>query len=1083
MKNKILNQIAMFSKWVFYGFVAQIIFTTVLLAATGNAQNIKSVKDNFIKIEFNENSISEAFKLLEDKTGYSFAYEKEEIVGNYKINRKYTSRTSVSKILLDFSEDTDLKFKQINNNIIVSRKNLENDDSESLEIVMQDIQVTGKVRSEDGNQPLPGATVIEKGTSNGVVTDIDGNYSLSVSANATLVFSYVGYLTTEVLIENRSTLDITLSPDIASLDEVVVIGYGQAEKREITSAVASVDNKEFNRGNVNDPNQLLQGKVAGLSIVKPGNDPNAGYNVRLRGLSTFGANSQPLVVIDGVLGGSLQLIDPNDIESIQVLKDASAAAIYGTRGASGVIIVTTKSAQGVDVLNVDYSGYVAVENVAKFLEHSTPEQFVEAGGQDIGDETDWYDLLTRTAVSHVHNFSVSNSTKSGHYRVSVNYRDIEGIALNSGFDQINSRLNLNQRAINDRLSLDFNLGVNLRKADFIPYETMRFAIIANPTAPIYDENDPTGYWRPNTPEYHNPYAIAQEVTDEGNFKTMLANFRADFEVIPGLNLAAFYSIQYESDMRSQYFSSRTSFTSADGQNGRATKFSEDRLNELFELTGTFQRNFGELNMNFVGGYSWQEFTFENMEAFNTNFITDDVLYNDLELGLGTATGVATSANMFSQKEESRLISFFGRAMFNYNDKYFLSASYRREGSSKFGPNYRWGDFYSVSGGVDLVQAVNMPADIFKLRVGYGITGNLPNENYEYLVRLQSSERTFYDDREWIQGVNFVSNPNPDLKWEEKDELDIGLDYAFLDSKIYGSIDYYTRNANDVLQRVAVDQPPNLYDITLINIGKLKSNGIEATFNYVILNNNNSHLTTGLVFSTFNTELVVLDDDRDQVYTGNLGPPGLNGVEPISIEEGEQIGDIYAPIFEGLDEDGNRILTDQNEDGTINQDDWVKVGNGLPDFELAWNTTFSWKNFDLNMLIRGAFGHSIVNINRAYYESPIASNNYNPVRTKYYLPDLNESENWNSYYVEEADFVKLDNITIGYNFPVAEKTFMRNLRLYITAQNLFVITGYTGVDPEVHYTYGNPPNPLAPGIDDRNAYFRTRTFTFGVNLGF
>lgn len=940
--------------------------------------------------------------------------------------------------------------------------------------------ITGTVLSADDQTPLPGVNVQLKGTDQGTITDLDGLFSLEAGSNDVLVFSYIGYEDQEVLVGDQNNFEISLATATELLDEVVVIGYGTAERKEITNSVASVDADEFNRGNVNDPAQLLQGKVAGLSIVKPGADPNAGFNIRLRGLSTFGANSQPLIVIDGVLGGSLQLIDPNDIESIEVLKDGSAAAIYGTRGASGVIIVTTKKAKIGDGARIDFNSYMATESVAKFVENSTPAQYREAGGVDNGYETDWLNMLTRTGVSKVFNLSAYNNIGSSSYRVSVNYRDVEGVALKSGFDQINGRLNLTQLALNDKLKLSFDLGLTKRTAQFTPYESMRFAIIADPTAPVYNNNNPEeGYWEPNSPEYHNPYGISQEVTDDGVFKTLLGNMRIDYEFFDGLSVGAFYSQQYQNDLRSQYFSSKTRFTSASGQRGRGNKFTEDRKNELFEVTGTFKRNLGNLKLNAVAGYSWQEFSFENLYAFNTNFITDDLLYNNLELGLGTALGSEATAGLSSQKEESRLISFFGRTILNWDDSYFLSLALRREGSSKFGPNNRWGNFYSISGGVDLVRAANVPMDALKLRVGYGVTGNLPNQNYEYRTRLARGSRTFFNSTRYLQGVNFASNPNPDLKWEQKAETNIGLDYGLMNNRLYGAIDYYVRNTTDVLQSISVPVPPNFFPSTLLNIGELKSNGFEFSINYDAIQTSNFNYTTGIVFSTFNTELVTLDGEREQIFLGNLGPPGLNGINVIRVAEGEAIGDIMAPIFEGLNDDGTRIITDQNGDGTISQeDDAVKVGNGLPKFELSWNNSIAYKDFDLSAVIRGAFGHSLVNINRAYYESPAASNNYNPVRTKYYLPELTESESWNSYYVEEADFVKLDNITLGYTPKISNEN-IRNVRFYISGQNLFVLTDYTGVDPEVHYSYGSV---LAPGVDDRNSYFRTRTFTFGLNIG-
>lgn len=520
-------------------------------------------------------------------------------------------------------------------------------------LLAQSNEVTGTVVSANDGTPIPGVNVLLKGQSAGTSTDFDGNFTLNASANDVLVFSFVGFKTQEVTVGNQTTFTIELEEDLAELDAVTVtsIGYGKIQNREITSAVSSVKEEKFNKGNVNDPAQLLQGKVPGLSIVKPGADPNAGFNIRLRGLSTFGANASPLIVIDGVLGGNLQLIDPNDIESIEVLKDASAAAIYGTRGASGVILVTTKRARTNQKPQIDYNSYVAIEEVAQFVRNSTPEQFIEAGGTDGGFRTDWLDLVTQAGVTQVHNLALSNNYTGGNYRASINYRDVEGIAKGSGFDQLNARFNLMQKGFDDKLTLNFNGGVTLRNADFVPYESLRFAIIADPTQPIFlDGDESNGYWEPqNTPEYHNPVAIQNEVTDEGKYKTMLASLRANYAFTDALSLEAFYSLQYESDVRSQYFSSRTRFASSSGLGGRATKFAEDRQNSLFELTANFDKKFGKLKTNILAGYSWQEFTFENFGAFNTNFITDDLLYNSLELGLGSATGNEAFFGLNSQK--------------------------------------------------------------------------------------------------------------------------------------------------------------------------------------------------------------------------------------------------------------------------------------------------------------------------------------------------------------------------------------------------------------------------------------------------
>ncbi len=1059
-----------------------VLFTSLVFARDSHAQEVLNQQ---ISLNVENRDIKTILSQVEKLTDVKFMYSAEVIQAKRKVSFN-AKNERLAEVLYRLLSPLKISYEVSKRRILLS--SAETAEPEKTEtpfnvVELVALNVSGTVTNNKG-EGVPGVSIREEGTGNGVTSDANGKYSIAVkNERAVLVFTSVGYKSSRMAVGSQKVINVVLEDDNTTLGEVVVIGYGTVERKELTSSVAKIDAKNFNRGNVNNPAQLLQGKVAGLSIVKPGGNPNEDFSIRLRGLSTFGANSQPLIVIDGVIGGSLNALDPNDIKSIEVLKDASAAAIYGTRGSSGVIIVTTKRGTTDGKASIEYNTYVSSEEVAKFVQNSTPEQFVEAGGQNLGYKTNWLDLVTRKGISNVHNLSFSNSSGSTSYTGSVNYRDVEGIYIGTGFKQINARLNLTQRAINDRLTLSFNVGVTNRNASYGFTDGLRFAIIANPTAPVYINNDPAqGYLEPNSPEFHNPVAIAKEAVSDGKIKTLVGSIRADFEILDGWNVGAFYSNQIDNNLASTYLSSKIRYGSASGRGGLATKFSQDGNNELFEMTTSYKKTFKDLKLNLVGGYSRQMLSFENVYAANGNFITDDLSYNNLGLGLDIANKLASVG---SAKEESILVAFFGRAMLNYKDTYFLSAALRHEGSSKFGPNHRWGDFYSVSGGADLLKALKISAlTTLKLRAGYGVTGALPNQNYEYLQRLGTGARFLFEGN-FVPSIAVASNPNPDLKWEQKSESNIGIDFGLMNNRLTGSIDYYVRNIKDVLQTVSVSVPPNFYGTSLLNIGKLKSNGLEASVNYAVLPSNSPlQYNTGLVYSTYNTELVSFDGKQSEIYLANLGPPGLNGTLVVRLKEGEKIGDIMAPIFEGVDDKGARIIKDQNGDGQITRDDYVVVGNGLPKFELAWNNGLEYKNFDLNFLIRGAFGHSLVNINRAYYESPAASNNYNPVRTKYYLPNLKQGESWNSYYVEKADFVKLDNITLGYNVNLNKKSAFKKIRVYASGQNLFVITGYTGVDPEVHYNEnGTTGSPLAPGIDQRTSYFRTKTFTFGVNIGF
>lgn len=1049
----------------------------------------QTVLEEVVSLNAENEKIKHVLLQIEKTVKIKFTYNPQSISVDRKISFDFKNE-KLGNVLDAIFGPLSVKY-QVNGDYIILRKVSPPGNAVTATTEIQDVvlTVTGTVLDDTG-QPLPGVNVLVKGTTVGTSTDADGKYAISVAEGTeTLVFSFIGYQVQEVAVENRTTIDVNMIPDVSSLDEVVVIGYGTAEKKEITSSVVNVGSKDFNKGNVYDPAQFLQGKVAGLSIARPGGDPNAGYSIRLRGLSTFGANSSPLIIIDGVLGGSLQSLDPNEIESMDVLKDGSAAAIYGTRGSSGVIIITTKKGKK-GVSGVDYDAYVSFEELAKTVEIASPERFLEEGGSNLGTKTDWVDKVTQTGVSQAHNLAFYGSSGSSNYRLSVNYRDVEGIARKSGFNQINTRLNINHAALNNRLMLSSTLAVTLRKAQFIPYETMRFALIANPTAPIYVNNDPTqGYLEPSTPEFHNPVAILNETTDDAKYKTMQATIKAEYEIFDGLKVSAFYSMQYESDLRSQYYSSKMRFLGSAGFKGRAALSTEDRNNQLVELTGSYKKQLNRLSLNLVGGYSYQLAVIEGFNAYNTDFITNDLLYNNLALGLGLNSDNTTLRGFGSNKAESLLASFFGRVMLNYDDTYYFTAAYRKEGSSRFGSNERWGDFYSISGGADISKIIETPFDILKVRAGYGLTGNLPVPFYSYMTRLNGTGVTTFNDGSadrLIRLFNYVSNENPDLKWEQKGELNVGIDFALLDSKLSGSLDYYNRKTTDILFNQPVSQPPNFYGFTLLNLGELQSRGFEAVINYAAVATPNFTFNTGITYSTNKTKIIELNGESTEFFGGNLGPPGLNGTTPIKAEVGKELGLITAPIYEGLNPDGTVILKplgDENGDGVIGSrlTDWPVVGNALPDFELAWNNGLAFKGFDMSFTMRGAFGHSLVNVNRAYYEVPQNKSNYNLVVTKYYRPELAGSEQYYDYFVEKASFFKLDNISLGYSLKVNNSAF-KKARFYVSGQNLFVITDYTGVDPEVHYGT-NGGDPLYPGIEDRNSYFRSRTYTVGVNIGF
>lgn len=963
--------------------------------------------------------------------------------------------------------------------------------------------VTGKVTSSDDGSPIPGVNVQVKGTSTGTVTDANGNYSISVGSNAVLVFSFVGYATQEINVGAQSVIDIALQPDVTALTEVVVVGYGTQEKKEITSAVSSIRSENFNRGTVNDPAQLLAGKVAGLSIVRPGGDPNAQSTIRLRGITTIGANSEPLIVIDGVIGGSLNTVDPNDIESIDVLKDGSAAAIYGVRGSSGVIIITTRQGKA-GRFTVDYNGSYAVESIARRIEVMNADEYRQVpGAVDLGGDTDWLKVVTQTGNAMVHNLAVSGGNASTTYRASFNFRDAQGINLNSGFSQIIGRLNLNQKALNDRATISLNFATTSRESSYGFTEALRYAVLANPTLPVYYDGGPGltnigGYAERDIFDFFNPLSIAEKNINEGKDKRVLVGVRGEYDfsdVVEGLRAAVFYSRQEENDLRGEYYSKTAKFRGF-GRNGLALRQSHSRLNELFETTVNYDKNLGDINMALLGGYSYQYFFNEGFGMEGGDFLTDAFKYHNMSAALDFANGLGS---VFSYANSNKLVAFFGRANINLRNTYFVSVSARYEGSSRFGAENKWGLFPAVSAGANISDLVAIPmVQSLKVRASYGRTGAIPADPYISLQRFGPTGYFLFEGS-YVPSYGPVSNPNPNLGWETKDEFNFGADFSVLNGRLNGSMDYYIRTTKDMILPVNVPVPPNLYPTTWVNIGELRSNGFEFQADYKAITRPDFSYDVGVNFSLPKTKVVSLTSgdlsfgEGGVLFRANMGAPGQNDTRLVRVKEGEPLGQLWGPVKIGVNPDGTPAYKDLNGDGSFCNcdDDRTVIGNGLPKFLMGWNNTIRYKNFDLNVFFRGAFGHDVLNSYRGFYENLESTTvgSWNVVKTKYYDPEITKAE-VNSSHVEKASYLKLDNATLGYNFPV-KSAAIRNLRAWISGQNLFVITGYTGVDPEVRYfdlndgdNGGRPgaPDPLSPGIERRSTYFTTRIITVGLNIG-
>ncbi|MFO7847710.1 MAG: SusC/RagA family TonB-linked outer membrane protein [Balneolaceae bacterium] len=990
----------------------------------------------------------------------------------------------------------------------------------TTDIMAQDrVTITGVVTDAEDETPLPGVSITVPGSSDivgstvGTTTNMDGEYTIRVPEELnTLRFSFIGYDPQEIEIDGRTEINVELGQDVELLDDVVVVGYGVQDRREITSSVTSIDSEDFQRGNINDSQELLQGKVAGLQITRPGGDPNAGFSIRLRGLSTIGADTEPLVVVDGVLGANFNTIDPNDIESIEVLKDASAAAIYGTRGSNGVILITTKKgdAGGTDGIAVNYNGQLSTSIVGnqyetmsaseyRALEDVQNEELTSNQGIAISDDgasTDWFDAVTQTAYTQSHNLSISGGDATTNYRVSGTFRDVEAIQKGAGNQQLNTRLNVTHRALDDNLTLTGSLALTSREQDIGLGEVFRYATVSNPTRPIYNEDGT--FRQPSGFDTFNPVAINELSTVDTEQDRQIISLRAEYDfsdVVDGLSGSGFYSRENEEWFRGEYYGRDLDFRGA-GRSGLALRESGSNFNQLAEATANYRNTFGDVRVESVAGYSYQEFESAGQFAEGGDFVSDNLLYNNLNFAREFDKGQGTVS---SYANTSKIIAGFSRVNLTIDDTYFLSGTYRREGSSRFGEENKWGNFFAGSVGAELTNLIDIPgADEFKVRVSYGETGN--NAPFDGISQLRfGSGPSFLVGGEFQPSLGPVSNPNPNLKWEIKREVNAGVDFAFFDSRFTGSVDYYNSTTDDLLLEFDVPVPPNLFPTQWVNIGEVSNEGVELALGYMVLQDENKSWNVGITAATFSSVLESLSSGDlefgERQLISNVGAPGLNDTPMIRVKEGRSFGELWGPKFAGVNEEGDFLFEDADGElvgsGELTSADDQVIGNGLPDFTFGIDNTFNYKNWDLNMFWRGAFGHDLANTFDVFYSNPNFAGSYNLKKGSEDSP-IRESPQWSSLYVEDASFMRLENLSIGYNVNLPAEAGVKELRLSVTGNNLWTITGYGGVDPEVRFSDVGPTdnagreggsNLLAPGIERRNQWFTQTSFTFGVNVGF
>jgi TonB-linked SusC/RagA family outer membrane protein len=953
--------------------------------------------------------------------------------------------------------------------------------------------VTGIV-IDDTNTPTAGVGVKNLATGKTTVTDANGRFSIETnSENDVLQFTFIGYKTQNVKVGSNTTLSIKLLSDSTNLNQVVVIGYGSLNKDQISSAVTKVDSSGFRQSGSRNPMDLLIGKVAGLQVTRTGGtNPNSGVSIQLRGVTSISGSQSPLIIIDGIPGGNLDLLQQDDIESFSILKDGSAAAIYGTRANAGVIIITTKKGK-VGPSRFDYNSYVRTERLVKrpdFMNATQLRERIKSGEYVIpdlgGDFNYFYDLINDDNLSHNHNLAVSGGSQTANYRVSGNYRDIQGFAKENARKEYGLRLSLTQRGLKDRLTAQFNVAANFNNANRLGGGGWENVLTKNPTESYFKPDGSPLFTRTITNE------IARLSLERNRLQqqTSSVDGKLTLEIIPGLTGSVFAAHQRDWTISSEYRdkNSQNSLEDSNAPGGgyaaRATGLSQ---NFNVEPTLDYSKSFGKHKVSGLAGYMYRYEVNEGFNANNRGYVND--LFEDNNMG--SVPVVVNRIGIGSNKNDNTLIAGFARGFYSYDDKYILTATIRREGSSRFGANNKWATFPAVSGAWNVTQE-NFMKDVkwvnnLKVRLGYGETGNSGFANYASLVTLGGGGIYLFPTGEYLQTYGPNRNPNPNIRWERKKETNLGIDFTVLDNKLSGSIELYNRVTKDLLDTYTSPQPPFIVSSINTNVGTISAKGIEITLSYLAVKNQNFTWDIDFTGSTTKNRLDRYSNDeykRDLKTFGGIGGFGALG-DAIRTYEGRDLGEFWGKRFAGFTPDGKWTFYNRNNEVVSNaqintstfrdQTDLAVIGNAIPKYYLSLTNNFRYKAFDLRVFLRSKLDYDILNTMAISYgnKNGAGTNLLNSTFTKYAA--IKDTYMYSDYYLERGSFLKVDEVTLGYTFKLKG---VRNLRAYVTGQNLWTITGYTGNDPDFVSDTG-----LGPGLDSRSPYPSTRQFLFGVNFGF
>ncbi len=1035
-----------------------------------------------VPITLNEHGtqLRDVLRKIEQQSPYLFLYNETQLDMKQKINEKITS-PDIRKILDRLCGPIGIRYEIMDVQILLMPK------IDTGKPKPYPVPVTGYITDEKGS-PMEFVSVIDLLSGKGGLTNEEGYFRFFTDKDSCrLQISHLAYKPELRTVgpDNRH-LQIQLIPAVFNLDEVVAIGYGTLARKELTSAVGYVSSERFLSGKVNNPIQGIKGLIAGMSISGSSlSDINSIPDIQIRGAGSILAGNKPLVVVDGVPGVSLNSLSLAEIASISVLKDGSSAAIYGSNGANGVILITTKSGKSSDKLQANYQTYLAAAHEYNRPRVLSPEAFVAAGRDaDLGYHTDWQAALIRSCpLEQNHDLSIQNGWKSGAFRISMNYRDGQGLDIVSSRREYALRTHISQNLLSGYLELTVSLAYKKQHLRLGNHTAFQQAMLANPTAPIYTDEEETEYLYPSGFERDNPVASLKEENRQQENQFMTGSLTARINWSKPFYSTIMLAENREESEENVYWTSRAKESVDNNRKGRADRTSSKYVNRTLDWTNHYDKAWDQHTVKAMIGYSFQRWDHSGMNAGNADFPTDFFTWNNIGTGSYLTDGKAT---LSSFKNSSKLISVFARFNYSYRDLLMLSASFRREGSSKFGANHKWGNFPALSGGIRLSE---LPAfqtewlDDLKFRVGYGVSGRHNFSPYQSLETYAGAGKVMVDGK-WIQVFGPSNNPNPDLRWEKSLHTNIGAEAILFNSRLMLSLNLFKRTTKDLLFVYNAIKPPMIHDNITTNVGTIDSKGLEWEMNWLPMRTKNFQYSASLTGSLLSSTLKSLSNNQFKLgytYLYDLPTPGLPG-PAIRLEEGKPIGSFFGWRYAGTDSEGNILVW--SKDGRKiptterTEEDKNFIGNGVPKVQLSFSHTFTWKNFDLRLFFTSWLGYDLLNLKQMYYglqNVPVT----NLLEDAYTRNDAIKGDKiYCDYFLENGNFLKLEELTLGYKIPLPDNKWIQSLRCYFSVNNVFTLTGYTGGDPA-----NINVNGVEPGIETTSIYPVARTFTLGLSVQF